>query len=228
MSSKDDRPAMSIAISPSSFFASQRVSVMYVCFGFSLARLRRARTIDLQCQSLSLRRAFLLRSVCLSLHLTVESFAVRWPTRSQNRSKITVKIDRKSIPGDTSGHPKSTKNRSRDPLRTPRGVQERPEGVSGASRERPGASPARRGSVRRVAKGAPGRQKGRPGAPGSAPRRPKSTLSRVRDRNESHFLRAPRSRGIAGAIFRRFFVGERKDKQRGEEHTAVQKRRNSE
>ena len=28
---------------------------MYVCFGFSLARLRRARTIDLQCQSLSLR-----------------------------------------------------------------------------------------------------------------------------------------------------------------------------
>ena len=122
MSSKDDRPAMSVALSPSSFFASQRVSVMYVCFGFSLARLRRARTIDLQCQSLSLRRAFLLRSVCLSLHLTVESFAVRWPTRSQNRSKITVKIDRKSIPGDTSGHPKSTKNRSRDPLRTPRGV----------------------------------------------------------------------------------------------------------
>ena len=39
---------------------------MYVCFGFSLARLSRARTIDLQCQSLSLRRAFLLRSVCLS------------------------------------------------------------------------------------------------------------------------------------------------------------------
>ena len=39
---------------------------MYVCFGFSLARSRRARTIDLQCQSLSLRRAFLLRSVCLS------------------------------------------------------------------------------------------------------------------------------------------------------------------
>ena len=39
---------------------------MYVCFGFSFARLRRARTIDLQCQSLSLRRAFLLGSVCLS------------------------------------------------------------------------------------------------------------------------------------------------------------------
>ena len=39
---------------------------MYACFGFSLARSRRARMIDLQCQSLSLRRAFLLRSVCLS------------------------------------------------------------------------------------------------------------------------------------------------------------------
>ena len=39
---------------------------MYVCFGFSLTRLRRARTIDLQCQSLSFRRAFLLRSVRLS------------------------------------------------------------------------------------------------------------------------------------------------------------------
>ena len=39
---------------------------MYVCFGFSLACLRRARTIDLQCQSLCLCRAFLLRSVCLS------------------------------------------------------------------------------------------------------------------------------------------------------------------
>ena len=38
---------------------------MYVYFGFLLARSRRARTIDLQCQSLFLRRAFLLRSVCL-------------------------------------------------------------------------------------------------------------------------------------------------------------------
>ena len=130
---------------------------MYVCFAFLLARSRRARTIDLQCQSLSLCRAFLLRSVCLSLHLTVESFAVCWPTRSQNRSEIIVKINRKFIPGDTSGHPKSNENRSRDALWTPRGVQERPEGVSGASRERlgsfSGASPARRESVRRVAKG---------------------------------------------------------------------------
>ena len=155
---------------------------MYVCFGFSLTRLRRARTIDLQCQSLSFRRAFLLRSVRLSVRLTVESYAVRWPTRSQNESKIIAKIDRKSIPGDASGHPKSTQNRSRDPLWTPRGVQERPEGVSGASRERPGASSARPRSARRVAKDPPGRQKGCPGASGSTPRRPKSTPSRVRER----------------------------------------------
>ena len=143
---------MSVALSPSSFKVLLRsvcLSCMS-CSGFSLARLRRTRTIDLQCQSLSFRRAFLLRSVCLSLHLTVESFAVRWPTRSQNRSKIIVKIDRKSIPGDTSGHPKSSENRSRDLLRTPHGVQERPEGISGASWERPGASPARRRSVRRA------------------------------------------------------------------------------
>ena len=170
---------------------------MYVCFGFSLvrfsrartidlecqslslrrafllrsvclscmsvsrsrARFRRARTVDLQCQSLSLRRAFLLCSVCLSVRLTVESCPVCLPTRSQNQSKNTAKIDRRSIPGDALGHPKSTQNRCLDPLGRPRGVQERPEGVSGASRERPGASPARSGSARRVAKGAPGRQK---------------------------------------------------------------------
>ena len=97
-------------------FAACVCLMMYVCFGFSLARLRRARTIDMQSQSLSLRRAFLLRGVCLSLHLIVESLAVRWPTCSQNRSKITMKIDRKSMPGDTSGHPKASENCSQDPL----------------------------------------------------------------------------------------------------------------
>ena len=191
---------MSVALSPS--YASQCVSFIYVCSGLSLARLHRARTIDLQCQSLSLCRAFLLRSVCLSLHLTVESFAVCWPSRSQNRSEIIVKINRKFIPGDTSGHPKSSENRSRDPLRTPRGVQERPEGVSGASRERPGASPASSGSARRVAKRDPGRQKGRPGAPGSAPRRPKSTPSRVRERKNRVFF----VQRIHKASSERFFV----------------------
>ena len=175
---------------------------MSVSVSRSLARLSPARTIDLQCQSLSLRRVFLLRSVCLSVHLTVESYAVRWPTRSQNESKIIAKIDRKSIPGDASGHPKSTQNRSRDPLRTPRGVQERPEGVSGASRDRHGASPAPSRRARRVTKGDPGRQKGRPGAPGSAPRRPKSTPSRVRERKNRVFF----VQRIRKASLERFFV----------------------
>ena len=115
---------------------------MYVCFGFSLARSRQARTIDLQCQSLSFRRAFLLRSVCLSLHLTVESFAVRWPTRSQNRSKITVKIDRKSSPKT----PRSTQNRmkiasgtfSRPPVAS-KSVPKASKSVPRASQERPRA-----------------------------------------------------------------------------------------
>ena len=155
---------------------------MYVCFGFSLARLSRARTINLQCQSLSLRRAFLLRSVCLScmsvsrsrarfrrarmidlqwqslslrrafllrsvclsVRLTVESRPVCWPTHSKNQSKNTAKIDRRSIPGDAPGHPKSTQNRSRDHLGRPRVVQERPEGARerlGSVTERPRRPP---------------------------------------------------------------------------------------
>ena len=170
---------------------------MYVCFGFSLVRFSRARTIDLQCQSLSLRRAFLLRSVCLScmsvsrsrarfrrartvdlqcqslslrafllrsvclsVRLTVESRPVCWPAHSKNQSKNTAKIDRRSISGDAPGHPKSTQNRSRDPLGRPRGVKERPEGVSGASQEHPGASPASSGSAWRISKGDRGPRKG--------------------------------------------------------------------
>ena len=151
---------------------------MYVCFGFPVDRLRRARTIDLQCQSLSLS-SFLLCNVPASVTRTVD---FRWPARPQNRSKIIAKIDRKSIPGEASGHSKSIENRSRDPLGTLRGAQGRLEGVSGASRERPGASLARPGSARRIPKRDPGRQKERLGASGSAPRRPKSTPSRVWER----------------------------------------------
>ena len=162
---------------------SRSLSVELFCFAACVARsLTSSKDDQPDCQSLSVCRAFLLRSASLSVRLTVESYAVRWPTRSQNQSKIAAKIDRKSIPGDASGHPKSTQNRSRDPLWTPRGVQERPEGVSGASQERPGASSARPRSARRVAKDLPGRQKGCPGAPGSTPKRPKSTPSRVRER----------------------------------------------
>ena len=162
-SNKDDRPAMSVAISPSSFFASQRVSVT--------APNR--------------------RELCRSL---ADSLAKSNKNLRENRLKID--------PGDTSGVPESGENRSRDPLRTPRGVQERPEGVSGVSRERPGASPARRGSVRRVAKGAPGRQKGRPGASGSAPRRPKLMPSRIRGRKNRVFF----ALRVREASSERFFV----------------------
>ena len=160
---------------------------MYVCFGFPLDRLRRARTIDLQCQSLSLL-SFLLCNVPASVTRTVERDAVGWPARLQNRSKIITKIDRKSIPGEALGHSKSIENRSQDLLGTLRGAQGRLEGVSGASRERPGASPARPGNARRIPKRDPGRPKERLGASGSAPRRPKSTPSRVRERKKQVFL----------------------------------------
>ena len=168
--------------------------VMYVCFGFPLDRLRRARTIDLQCQSLSLS-SFLLCNVPASVTRTVD---FRWPARLQNRSKIIAKIDRKSIPGEALGHSKSIENRSRDPLGTLRGAQGRLEGVSGASRERPGASPARPGSARRIPKRDPGRQKERLGASGSAPRRPKSTPSRVRERKNRVFFARFARRPISG------------------------------
>ena len=158
--------------------------------------------IDLQWQSLSLRRAFLLRSVCLSVRLTVESRPVCWPTHSKNQSKNTAKIDRRSIPGDAPGHPKSTQNRSRDHLGRPRVVQEHPEGVLGASRERHRASPALSRRARRVTKGDPARQKVRPGAPGSAPRRPKSTPSRIRERKNRAFC----MQRIRKALSKRFFV----------------------
>ena len=132
--------------------------------------------------------SFLLCSVCLSVHLTVESYAICWPARSRNQSKITAKIDRKSMPGEALGHPKSTQNRSRDPLGTHHGVQEHPEGVSGASWECLGASPACPGSARGVPESAPGRQKERPGALGSVLRRLKSTPSRCRERKNRVFL----------------------------------------
>ena len=82
-SSKDDRPAMSIAISPSSFFASQRVPV-----------------------TAPNRREFC-RSLANSLAKSIE-----------NHCENRLEID----PHRHLGAPKSTENRSRDPLRTPRGV----------------------------------------------------------------------------------------------------------
>ena len=84
-------------------------------------------------------------------------------------------VEPKSVPAEVPGHPKSSQNRSQDALGTPRGAQERPGSITGASQERLGTSPGRPGSARGVTKGTPGRQKGRPGASRSAPRRPKST-----------------------------------------------------
>ena len=154
---------MSVTISPSSFFASQRVSVT-------------APNRQELCRSLA------------------DSLAKSSKNHRENRSEID--------PRRHLGTPKIEENRFRDPLRTPRGVQERPEGVSGASWERLGASPARPGSAQGVPKGAPERQKGRPGALGSALRRPKSTPSRVRERKNRVFL----ARRVREASSERFFV----------------------
>ena len=90
---------------------------MHVRFGFPLDRLRRARTIDLQCQSVSLS-SFLLCNVPASdsVSRTVERDAVRWPARPQNQSKIIAEIDRKSIPGEASGTQNRSKNDTRKEL----------------------------------------------------------------------------------------------------------------
>ena len=113
--------------------------------------------------------------------------------RHENRSKIG--------PDGGSGHPKSSQNRSREPLGTPRGDQERPEGVSGASRERLGVSPACSGGARMLPKSAPGREQRRPGASGSAPSRPKWTPSRGRERRDPGFF----ARLVGAASSHRFF-----------------------
>ena len=139
---------------------------MYVCFGFPVDRLRRARTIDLQCQSLSLS-SFLLCNVTASVTRTVD---FRWPARPQNRSKIIGKIDRKSIPGEASGHSKSIENRSRDPP----GRFVAPKGVSKGSRERLGSVLGRPWRV--------------PGAPGGSP-------SVTRDARKSAWERPGARRG---------------------------------
>ena len=79
-------------------------------------------------------------------------------------AKLMRKLTRKLIPnrsrelpGAAPEHPKSTQNRSRDSLGTPRGAQEHSEGIPEASWKRLGAPPARPGIARgtgpRVARG---------------------------------------------------------------------------
>ena len=85
-------------------------------------------------------------------------FSNSFPTR------LDAKIDPKSIPGEPSGHPKSSQNRSRDPLGTPSGAQERAGSDSGApwkrhgrSRERPESPQKCPSEKTRHFWGAPGR-----------------------------------------------------------------------
>ena len=93
----------------------------------------------------------------------------------------------RELPGAAPEHPKSTQNRSSDPIGTPRGAQEHSEGIPEASWKHLGAPPARPGIAREVPKSRPGRQEDRPGAPGSAPRPPTSTPSRARARKIRFF-----------------------------------------
>ena len=149
-----------------------------------------------------LSSSFLLCNARPSVRLTMEKRRESCRSLASSLAKAIENLREKSMPGEVLGHPKSIQNRSQDPLGTHRGVQKRPEGVSGASWERLGASPARPGSAQGVLKGAPGRQKGRPGALGSALRRPKSTPSRVRERKNRVFL----ARRVREASSERFSV----------------------
>ena len=104
-------------------------------------------------------------------------------------AKLMRKLTRKSIPnrcwelpGAAPERPKSTENRSRDPLGTPRGGQEHSEGIPGASWKRlgapqhapesPGGSPRATRDARKSARERPGmprsHQNRRQVAPGSA------------------------------------------------------------
>ena len=77
-------------------------------------------------------------------------------------------IDLKSIPAEAPGLPKSSQNRSRSPLGTPRGTQERSGGLSGAAWEHAGSVLAR---PRRA-----------PGAHGDPPRTPWEARKSARGR----------------------------------------------
>ena len=159
MSSKDDRPAMSVALSPSSFFASQRVSVMYVCF--SLARSLSSSKDGRPAMSIALSLSGLFTSHCESVsapnrrelsRLLANSLAKSIKKHSENRPKIdprrrpgATKIDSKSLLGPS----RETPWRARASRRRLRSVPEASRSVPGTSRGRPG--------------GVPGTSRGRPG-----------------------------------------------------------------
>ena len=122
---------------------------MYVCFGFSLARLCRARTIDLQCQLLSLCRAFcfaacVCRCVELSRVMPLAGLRARTFDRKSSRKSIESRYrvthrgtqNRPKIaPGTLSGRPvlsKSVPKASRERFGS---VSERPEEAQGAPKK---------------------------------------------------------------------------------------------
>ena len=102
--------------------------------------------------------------VCLALAsslacLTIERDAAGQLARKIH-AKIDAKIDQKSFPGMAPGHPKSTQNRSREPLGTPNGAQEHPGGILGASWEHLGASLATPRDARKGVRERPGARRG--------------------------------------------------------------------
>ena len=107
----------------------------------------------------------------------------------------------RELPGAAPEHPKSTQNRSRDPLGTPRGAQEHSEGIPEASWKHLGAPPARPGIAQGIPKSGPGRQEERPGVPGNASRPPKSTPSRAQERKSIFSARLVRGRSDCPSIF---------------------------
>ena len=119
---------------------------------------------------------------------------------SQHRDRLSGagQIDPKAVPGEASGHHKSTENRSREPPRTAGGAQEHSRSYFGASWQRLGTSPARPGSAQ-------GRPRSPKPAPGSALERAETTKIDAKSRRgaKNHvFFGATRSRSFFGAVFR--------------------------
>ena len=119
------------------------------------------------------------------------------PNRARQEATTDVNID----PNPSRKTLRGTPNRPQDTLGTLRGAQERPGGISEASRERLGASPACPRAAQAIPKAAPGHQKERPGTPRSVPRRPKLMPSRVRDRGSRFIFGAASAGTIVKAIY---------------------------
>ena len=135
---------MSVALSPCSFFASQRVSVMYVCF--SLVRSLSSSKDDRPAMAIALSPSgfFAAQRVSVSApnrrelsRLLANSLAKSIKKHSENRPKIdprrrpgAPKIDSKSLPGSSRETPWRASLRA---------FRRRLRSVSGASRSVPGA-----------------------------------------------------------------------------------------